>query len=96
MCKCVNVEMGSYDNAITLPTPPHMREYTTRPPIMVDDCLAEEIQELWSHNITTTWSCCGHNKVLPAIGVIDEDIPKMLELGYKKTFNNNVFLPKSV
>lgn len=68
--------------------------------IQVDECLKEEIEFLLNENITTISSCCGHGKTQGYIAVIDSDIDKMKELGYKKHINpnypssNNFFIPK--
>ena len=71
--------------------------------ISVDQCLAGEIKNLWSMGIITTGCCCGHNRgeYDPFIGVKDEFIPIMKELGYKVAYNNcrpndeDSFIPKS-
>ena len=56
--------------------------------IEIDDCLVEEIKYLWKKGIRTTGCCCGHKgKYQAYIGVLDGDIPKMLELGYKMSIN---------
>lgn len=51
--------------------------------IEVDACLEIEIRELWNRGIRTTGCCCGHGKYLGFIQVVEEDIPKMLKLGYQ-------------
>ena len=56
--------------------------------VTVDACLSEEIESLWEHGIHTTGCCCGHGKALGYIGVIEEDIPKMRELGYTQYIHN--------
>ena len=72
--------------------------------VTVDACLADEILELWNQGIHTTGCCCGHGKILGFIGVIDEDIPKMKELGYNQYIYNfitggpsrgDAFVPKT-
>lgn len=89
MCECSNIEIGSYDNLITVKVPPkHMREYRKRTnflstSICIDKCISKEVQDLWAKGITTTGCCCGHNKVPGFIGVVFEDIQKMKDLGYK-------------
>jgi hypothetical protein len=108
MCKCENIEIGTYGNQVILtPLPPHMKEYKAKAggypdSICVDTCLAEEVKELWGLGITTTGCCCGHNKLAGFIGVIDSDIPKMKEMGYKVGFNQcrpddeDSFIPKTI
>ena len=51
--------------------------------IEVDDCLAEEIQELWEKGIHTRGCCCGHSKETGFIQVERTDLGKMIELGYQ-------------
>ena len=51
--------------------------------ILVDACLAQEIQRLWSLGIKTTGCCCGHGRVLGYIGVFDDYIEAMEALGYQ-------------
>ncbi len=74
-CSCVDVEFGSYDNQIELPTPAHMLALSSlgclefRPTTCVDACLSSLIQALWSRKVVTTGCCCGHNKLNGYIGV---------------------------
>lgn len=89
-CMCNNIELGSYDNQVMLDRPPHMAfrtEGSSNNMICVDTCLKDEILYLWSLGISTTGCCCGHNKISGYIGVINEDIEKMKELGYKVHYN---------
>ena len=86
MCACVNVAIGTYANQVQLPRPPHMagrREGTASDAICVDACLADEVRALWAEGIRTTGCCCGHNALPGYIGVVDEDVPRMLALGYR-------------
>ena len=50
--------------------------------VQVDDCLSEEIKDLWSKGIKTTGCCCGHGMNLGFIEVTDDCIKAMEELGY--------------
>jgi len=85
--------MGEYTNQVTLKRPGHMagrKEGTDHPDrICVDRCLEDEIKDLWQKGIRTTGCCCGHNIVPGYIGVIDEDIPVMKQMGYKVHFNKS-------
>lgn len=108
MCKCANVKVGSYDNYIVLDVPSNITliynipERDIRTTVSLDKCLSEEIKYLWSQGIRTTGCCCGHNVVPSYIGVIDEDIDKMKNLGYRVCFNpcrpndEDSFTPKTV
>lgn len=93
-CNCVNVEMQSYDNQYMISDlPDHMEKFCEihgigNHSICLDRCIAPEILILWNKGITTTGHCCGHNKLDPYIGVIDEDIDKMKKLGYEVSFNH--------
>ena len=52
--------------------------------IPIDKCLEEEILTLWQKGIKTTGCCCGHGKVLGYIGVTEDCIERMEELGYQQ------------
>lgn len=104
ICSCKNAEIGSYDNQIELLRPTHMigrNEGSSSDIICVDKCLKDEILLLWNKGIRTTGCCCGHNKLPAYIGVIDDDIEKMKQLGYEVILNNlypdreDSFKPKS-
>jgi len=69
--------------------------------VAIDKCLLPEILSLWKQGIKTTGCCCGHGRLEPFIGVRDEYIDKMKELGYKVHFNKcrpndeDSFVPKT-
>jgi len=109
MCNCNNIEIGSYNNQICTDIPSHMEEYRIyrlsnglKPVICIDNCILKEIQYLWNLGIKTTGCCCGHNILDGFIGVVNEDIPKMKQLGYKVRVNEirpndeDSFYPRSV
>ena len=104
MCNCINVEIGSYSNQEIVERPSFLKgvNLNESDKIGIDKCLLEEIKYLWSQEIRTTGCCCGHNKVQPYIGVIQVDIQKMIDLGYKVKKNSmypksrSSFYPKSV
>ena len=104
MCNCINVEIGSYSNQEIVERPSFLKgvNLNESDKIGIDKCLLEEIKYLWSQEIRTTGCCCGHNKVQPYIGVIQGDIQKMIDLGYKVKKNSmypksrSSFYPKSV
>ena len=109
MCKCKNIEIVTYDNQVVLDPPEHMKEYTNNrvkaglsPKICVDACLESEIKQLWDLGIKTNGCCCGHNKLIPFIGVFEEDIDKMLQMGYVTQTNPtnleryDSFYPKTI
>lgn len=105
MCKCINIEIGSYGNQVELPAPKHLIEWAEkvnfslggdRKTVCIDKCLEKEIKALWSEGITTTGCCCGHNKVGPYIGVIEKDVSWMKSRGYKVSHNENSFIPMTV
>ena len=87
MCKCRNIELGTYSNQTEVNRPEHMLINEKISSIGIDTCIVEEIQYLWSEGISTTGCCCGHNKESGFVGVIDEDIDKMIKLGYSIQFN---------
>ena len=59
--------------------------------VIVDECIADEIESLWNHGIKTTGCCCGHGRNLGFIQVRDECIEKMSELGYQNYIYENEF-----
>ena len=79
MCNCKNVQIGSYDNQVQLI--PHWN--SAHKTVCIDRCLEDEIKHLWTLGIITNGCCCGHNKLEGFIGVENEFIELMKELGYK-------------
>jgi len=70
--------------------------------VSIDKCLLPEIIQLWEMGIKTTGCCCGHGDYSKAfIGVRDEYIDKMKEMGYKVWYNpyrpndEDSFIPKT-
>lgn len=98
ICRCVDVEMGSHDAAICIDLPPHMEAYKQAridaglsPHITIDHCIVPYIHKLWSLDIKTMGSCCGHGKIDPSVCVADDDIEKMIDLGYKQMDKSYIF-----
>jgi hypothetical protein len=98
MCKCIDIEYGTYENTILLGYYPIMAEYQKNRikaglsgrGITVDRCIADQIIELWENDIRTYGSCCGHNKGRGYINV-RESFDKAISLGWKKyTFKNDL------
>ena len=50
--------------------------------VLVDECLADEIEHLWDKGIKTTGCCCGHGYLLGFIEVTEDCIKSMEQLGY--------------
>jgi hypothetical protein len=91
---CKDAPFGSYMNHISVDLPPHMQEYRRMlnpdccdKQISVDECIADELKEIWAEGITTTGSCCGHFRYAGEVFVIEKDIEKMEQLGYKHQVN---------
>ena len=61
--------------------------------------MKEEILNLWDKGVCTCGCCCGHGIGFGYIDIIEEHIPKMLELGYvqirRKDGNKYSFYTKS-
>lgn len=93
MCRCVNVEMGSYANQEVL-TPPWGGK-----PAGIDRCLQDEIEGLWRLGIVTVECCCGHNVTTGYIAVGAGHEPTMRSLGYQPDprlpDRAEIFLPKT-
>lgn len=51
--------------------------------ITMDACISYEVRDLWKKGIRTLGCCCGHGRLLGFIQVVEEDIPKMEDLGYQ-------------
>ena len=69
--------------------------------VSIDKCLLPEILKLWEMGIKTTGCCCGHGKQDAFIGVDEDDIQKMKDLGYEVYYNKynpngeDFFIPKT-
>lgn len=69
--------------------------------VSIDKCLLPEILSLWEVGIKTTGCCCGHGIAAPYIGVTEDNIQRMKDLGYEVQFNScrpeaeDSFVPKT-
>lgn len=67
--------------------------------INIDECLVDEIKNLWNKGVHTIGCCCGHQDTLPKHIMVERtDYKKMLDLGYDMYLNqygNVCFVPKS-
>lgn len=108
-CLCPDdVTLGGYQNQVILNVPETVTLRMNRPErekrnsVCIDACLEVEIRGLWTMGIATTGCCCGHNKVPAYIGVEEEFIPRMMELGYRVRKNplypdrEDSFIPKTI
>lgn len=82
MCKCKNIDFGSYDRQISVKDPFNSRGKKDGW-ISIDICLIQEIAELWYKGIKTYECCCGHNKDRGYIMVDKKNFRKMEKLGYE-------------
>lgn len=95
MCKCINVDFGTYENQIMVDAPQFMLPLINcigeekEPYICLDKCIADEVMNLWSKKIHTVGCCCGHNKIDGYIQVKHAYIDDMIKLGYK--FTNKLY-----
>ena len=99
--RCNDVEYGESTTyvVLTIPNSVELRynrpEHDKRTVVSLDGCLTEEITDLWNRGIVTTGCCCGHNKRAGYIGVKDEHVNEMIELGYvPMTDKPDTFYPK--
>ena len=93
MCKCKNIKMGSFENQSEVVNP------FTGKKVSIDNCIIQEVSDLWKKGIKTIGSCCGHNKTVPTIVVPESENSKMQALGYKKLycpFNSNIYISKKL
>ena len=52
-----------------------------RPLVCVDECIIPQIRALWAHGVETKHSCCGHNRMVPDVGVAHaEAIPLAVQI----------------
>lgn len=98
MCDCKNVSFGTFgiegqNRTAVMTCFDEMQE--------IDNCILDELQELWKLGIVTYASCCGHNIVNGSI-IIDDEISakKMRELNYLQYWEPELqgfwFYPKSI
>ena len=103
---CFDIGFGTYDCAYNIMLPYLVVDPTTgrreAKTVAIDKCLLPEILGLWERGIKTTGCCCGHGRgEMSFIGVREEFIPKMKELGYVVRFNpcrpgdEDSFVPKT-
>ena len=91
-CKCKTIVPQSvecYAQMITVEIPEHMDAYKQRrlkaglsSKVSIDPCIYDEICFLWKNGIITYGSCCGHNIHESFVNVADENINKMIDMGY--------------
>lgn len=106
--KCEDIGFGTYECAYNIMLPYKVKfpweddsELVTKF-VSVDKCLIGEIISLWEMGIKTTGCCCGHGRLEPFIGVQEQFIPLMKEMGYKVCLNEcrpgdeDAFIPKNV
>ncbi|SFW16345.1 hypothetical protein [Chitinophaga sancti] len=85
-CTCNNVAMGSQANALFVPPPKHFN--SVHKGYWIDKCIFHEVMMLWAIGVATNGCCCGHGIAEPYIGVDDEFIQFMKDLGYQTERNN--------
>lgn len=84
MCDCISYnrpDLCPRDGRpeVVLPTPPHIDDRPNG--ICVDACIADAIQMLWSHGISTGGCCCGHNRANPSVVIRErEDAARVKKL----------------
>ena len=107
--RCNEIEFGTYDCAYNIMLP-YLVKDPTEPDapmqpktVAIDKCLLPEILDLWERGIKTTGCCCGHGRSdMAFIGVKEEYIGKMKDLGYEVRFNScrpgdeDSFIPKTM
>jgi hypothetical protein len=74
-------DIGTFEHSVMVECPEWLYE-DKRPYVGIDRCIMDEIKYLWSKGIRTYGSCCGHGKLVPMVNVHDDDIDKMVEMGY--------------
>lgn len=98
MCRCIDVEFGTYEAAVPVATPEFMRGksygcYHVPEVADIDECILPQIEALWAQEIITTGCCCGHNKTPPTVTVAPECVDQMEALGFNRWFEHgHIFL----
>ena len=106
--KCEDVEFGTYKCTYDIYLPWKVKfkwesEEERKPKcVSIDKCLLPEILKLWELGIKTTGCCCGHGDPDKAfIGVKEEYIEQMINMGYEVYYNScrldtrDSFVPKT-
>lgn len=101
--KCSEIGFGTYNCAYNIMLPYLVDSDSAKQSktVAIDKCLLSEVVSLWEQGIKTTGCCCGHSKQGAFIGVKEEFIPRMKELGYKVRLNacrpddEDSFVPKT-
>lgn len=85
MCHCKNIEAGTYENQIICYPPFTVRNSVGRIcRVGIDQCVLEEVIDLWLKGIETVECCCGHNSGHKGyIAVGQNFFNKMKTLGYR-------------
>ena len=93
MCKCKNVEFGTFG----CPNQNRTAVITCNSKLQeIDNCILDELQSLWKKGILTDASCCGHNKTFGSILVHKDHIKIMKSMGYVQGKRLDWFYPKSI
>jgi hypothetical protein len=104
VCHCdpATVKIQEYQRSVLIVVPEFITLGNARDTVCIDACLVSEVWDLWRAGIRTTGCCCGHNQTDPYIGVEEEDIQKMKEMGYVVRVNpldssrEDSFYPKTL
>lgn len=93
MCNCENIEFGTFgqsnqNRTAIMTCMGKMQE--------IDNCILDELKELWTKGVITLASCCGHNKINGSIIVDISSVGIMKQLGYVESENPTWFYPKSI
>ncbi len=91
MCDCRNVSFGTFGQ----PNQNRTSVFTCYGKLQeIDNCILDELQDLWKQEALTDASCCGHNKTFGSIGVPDDYVEFMKSRGYVE-YKLTWFYPKS-
>lgn len=75
-CSCIDVEPQMYASGVVMKT-------SAGKLVQVDVCCATEIGQLWMAGVETNGCCCGHGLRGSYVGVWDESVELMVQLGYQ-------------
>ncbi len=92
MCNCKNVQFGTFGQ----PNQNRTAVVTCYGKLQeIDNCILDELQDLWKQGALTDASCCGHNKAIGIISVPGDWVEFMKSKGYVE-YKPECFYPKSL
>ena len=87
-CNCYSAIDGKGQESIAAKAP----KWSSKEWISIDVCIWPFVKELWSHDIQTGGSCCGHGKEKASVVLVDfKDINKAIMIAMQGEFEVKIF-----